>query len=378
MKKYLIYATIAIVGLVTVYQKVYVPKHTYNTLSLQKGDVSVKVNGIGNVSARDIYKIGSIYGGKVLNFYVKEGSFVKKGELLASIDSVDLEDKIKELKASIKKINSDIKSLKIDKQSANSSYNYQNEIFKKNQKLYNKRAISQLDYQKYKTNKEIAQLKVKSVDSRISSILSSKEQLSASLSGLNERLKRYTILSPISGYITKKLVSNYQIIMPNQTLLQIVNPKDVWIATHIDTRISTNVKIGNKASIKLRSSDKEYVGTVVNIRPYNNSITYEREVDVAFDNLPIPFYLEEQAIVNIDIKKLDNTIKVPTKALTLYKQKEGVWIVKNGKVNFKALKILAYENNYAATNELSEKDKLVIPNPSKKALSNNMSINTKN
>jgi len=373
-KKSIISAVIVAVIGFGFYQKIFIPKHTFKTISLKKGDMVIKVNGIGNIEAKDTYKIGSIYGGKVLNFSVNEGSFIEKGNLIATIDSVDLKDKIDELKATVKKLNSDIASLKIDKQSAISTYNYQDEIFNKNKKLYKKRAISQLDFQKYTTNTEVAKLKVDSVSLKISSLISQKDQLKASLNGLKERLKRYSIISPVSGYITKKMVSNYSIIMPNQTLLEVVNSKDVWVATHIDTRISGEIKVGYKAIIHLRSSDTKYQGIVVNIKPYNNNITYEREIDIAFENLPIPFYMQEQAIVDIKIKKLKDIIKVPNKALSIYEKKEGVWILQGKKVEFKPIDILARGDKLVSTKDLTISDIVVIPNPKKKPLNNGMKI----
>jgi RND family efflux transporter MFP subunit len=377
MKKYLIYLAI-IVGLgFVLYQKIFIPKHTFKTISLTKGDMGTKVNGIGNVDTRDIYKIGSVYGGKVLGFDIKEGSFVEKGTTIATIDSVDLKDKIDELKANIDKLNSDIKSLQTDKQSAISTSKYQKEIYKKYQQLYKKRAISQLDFQKYTTNNEVAKLKVESLNSKVYSLISQKEQLKANLNGLNERLKRYSIVAPVSGYITKKIVSNFQIIMPNQTLLEIINPKDIWVATHIETRISDKVKVGSKAIIQLRSSDKKYNATVVNIKPYNNNITYEREIDVAFDNLPIPFYMQEQAIVDIKIEKLKDIIKIPNNALSIYEKEEGIWILDDKKVKFKTINILARGDKAVATKDLTGDETIVIPNPKNKPLTNGMQIFTK-
>jgi len=374
MKKYIIFTIV--IGLVGfgIYNKVYIPKHTYDTLSVSQGDMAIKVNGVGEVSSKDIYKIGSLYGGKVMNFVIEEGQRVEKGSLIATIDSVDLKDKIKELDATISKLQNDTISLIIDKKSAEESYSYQKDILKKNENLYKKGAISELDYKKFKTNSIISELKVTSIGAKINSLYNQKVQLEASLSGLKERLARYTITAPVTGYITKKYISNFAIINPNQILIDIVDPKDVWVATHIDTRVSGDIKLGDKATITLRSSSKKYNGTVVNIKPVNNNITYEREIDVAFDNLAIPFYLQEQAIVDIDIRVLKDITKVPSNTLTIYKEKQGVWVVKNHIVTFKPLEILAYGDKNVATKSISKDEKLVIPNPKKKSLTNGMKI----
>lgn len=372
--KYLIYITIILVIGFGFYQKIYIPKHTFTTINATTGNMSVKVNGIGNVGSKEIYKIGSIYGGKVFSFEVNEGDFIKKGNLIAQIDSVDLKSKILEQKATIKKLQNDIKSLKLSKQSAISTYNYQEQIFKKNQKLFKKGVIAELDFKKFKTNRDVAKLSASSISSKIDSLYNQIDQINANRDGLNERLSRYTILAPIDGYVTKKIISNFAIINPNQTLIEIVNPNDVWVETHIDTRISGEVKIGDKATIKLRSSAKEYEGKVVNINPINNSVTNEREIDIGFTNLPIPFYLEEQAVVEVQIKELQNILKVPTSAITFYQEQEGVWLLKDEIVKFKPLEILAYDSNGIATKSLTTKETIVIPDPKKKSLSNGMKI----
>ena len=374
MKKYLIFTVIILILGFGFYKKIYIPKHTFKTIQASVGNMSVKVNGIGNVGAKDIYKVASIYGGKVLSFEINEGDFIKKGTLIAKIDSIDLSDKIDELDANIKKLQNDIKALELDKQSSIISYKYQEDIYTKNQQLFKKGAISELDFKKYKTNMNISKLKVSSLSAKIKSIYSQITQIKASLNGLKQKLIRYTIFAPVDGYITKKLISNFAIINPNQTLVEIVNPKDVWIKTHIDTRISGDVKLGNIAIIELRSSNIKFQGKVTNIKPINNSVTNEREINVSFDNLPIPFYLEEQAVVNIKIKELKNILKIPLSALAIYKEKNGVWIVKNGIVNFKTLSILAYDNKGAATKDITENDIFLIPDLKKKTLLNGMKI----
>jgi multidrug resistance efflux pump len=372
--KYVIYIVIIAVAGFGFYKKAYIPKHTFATTHAIKGSIDVKVNGVGNVGARDIYKIGSLYGGKVFDFNTQEGEYINQNSLIANIDSVDLKDRIDEQKALKSKLSNDILSLNVDRQSAKVNFDYQNELFKKNKKLYKLHSISSLDYQKYLTAKDTAKLKIDSTNAHIASLKDQISQVEAVINGFDAKLARYGIKAPISGYVTKKLIVNYQIIMPNQTLIEIVNPKDVWVQTYIDTRISGKIKIGDIASIKLRSSNKIYRGKVVNINPINNSITYEREIDIAFDNLPIPFYMEEQASIKIDIKTLKNVVKVPTNVLSIYKERNGVWILKGNIVKFKALKIIAYENKMAAVEGLSIDELLVLPDPKKKSLSNGLKI----
>ena len=374
MKKYLISAALITTFGVGFYTKVFIPKHTFETTHIQQADMKVVIEGIGNVDVKNLYKIGSLYGGQVSHFNIEEGEFVHKGDILAKVDSVDLDEKVQELKAMIKRVTKDITALGFEKESTKIEAEYQKEILKKNQNLYNKGAISELDFKKFKTSADIATLKISNISAKIDALYAQKQQFSANLDGLYERLKRYTIVAPIDGYITKKYISNFTIIIPNQPLVEIVNPKDVWVASYIDTRISANVKIGDRAKIKLRSSNKIYNATVKNIKPINNKVTYEREIDVVFDELPIPFYLQESANVKIMVETLKDIYQLPTNLLSYHNQKEGVWIVQGKTVHFKEVVVLAHAEKFVATKSLSSLESIVIPNPKKKQLKEGMKI----
>ena len=364
---------LAVVGILAIgfYQKVFIPKHTFKIITPQKSDVVIKVNGVGNVASENIYKVSAIYGGKITDFNISIGQFIKKGDLIANIDSVDLKDKIDEIKANIKVLKASIKSLKVDKEVAYKDYLYQEEVLKKNQKLYEKRAISELEYKKYLTNRDISKLKVKSIQDKIVSLQNQIPQLEASIKGLKERLKRYTLIAPISGYVTKKYISNHDVVGNYQPIIEIVNPKDIWIDTFIDTRISGDVKIGDKSNIKLRSGLMTK-GYVYKINPINNAVTNEREIFIKFKKTPNPFYLNEQAIINIKLKKLKNVSVIPPKAVVFYNQKQGVWVLDNNKAHFQPIKIIAHADKKVVVN--LENVKIIIPNPKKKPLSEGMRI----
>ena len=372
--KYLILVVVVSIIGVGFYKKVYIPKHTFEIITPSKGNIPFEISGIGNVGAENIYKIGALYGGKMYDFNIQAGDKVEINQTIAKIDSVDLINQIKSQNALIEKLKEDIKALQSDKKSAEVNYQYQLDLFKKNARLYKLHSISNLEYEKYKTQKDTAKLKISTLEANIKALNKQILQTEENIKGLQKRFKFYTIISPVSGYVTKKIAVNHQILPPNSIIIEVVNPKDVWVQTYIDTRISGDVKIGDEAIIKLRSSNKRYKGKVVNINPVNNPITYEREIDVKFDNLVIPFYMSEQARVWIKIKNLKNIIKIPAKAIVFYQEKEGVWVVKNNKVFFKHIKIVTRYKNEAGVRGLNIDDKIVIPNLKKAPLKNGMKI----
>ena len=373
MKKYIVFFII-IFGAGVVFYKNYVLKHTFKTTSAKKSDMIIKINGTGKVGAKNIYKVSSMYGGEILKFHINESDFIKKGEIIAKIDFIDLKDKIDEQKTIIKKLTYDIKALQSDRKGAFVKYDYQKELYLKNEKLFLNKSISALEFKKYKSDYKVAKYLVDTLDIKIDSLKTQILQINIGIKGLEKKLSKYTITAPIDGYVVKKYISNHQIINPSQPIIDIVNPKDVWIETFIDTKLASYVKIKNSATIKLRSQDKSYKAKVLNIKPIGNNITYEREVDIGFDHLPIPFYLEEQANVDIVVNKLQNVTQIPIKTLINYQNQDGIWILKNNKAKFKPVKILNIADNFAAVEEVDMNAKIIIPDNSKKTLADDMKV----
>jgi RND family efflux transporter MFP subunit len=369
--KYAFLALLVIGGGLFFYKKIYLPKHTFKVTAVEKSDMNVEVEGVGNVGSENIYKISSIYGGRVNNFDVLIGQYIPKNSLIANIDSIDLKKQIQSVKENIKVINASIQALKVDKKSAYKEYVYQEEVLKKNKKLYLENAISELEYKKYLVNRDVAKFKVASIDKKIKSLQSQIEQLKENIAALEEKFKRYTIKAPVSGYIIKKYISNYDVVGNYQPLVEMVSPKDIWVDTFIDTRISKRVKVNDKVIIHLRSG-KSYRGYVCKISPVNNAVTNEREIFVKFNKTPSTFYLNEQAVVDVKTATLKNMNVIPANVLAFNNHKYGVWIVKNSKAHFLPVKIIARSGKKVAIDRADLT--IIIPEPKNKTLKEGMKI----
>ncbi len=372
MKKKLLVAAVFILVSGVFYFGVYKPKHTFNTTNSTLGNISVDIKGVGEVGSRNLYRVSSVFAGKVMHFRLNEGDFVRKGELIAGIDSIDLKKNIKAFEFNVKKLQADIESLKINIKSAKIKYGYQKSLYEKNKKLYLKRVISNIEYRKYETDEKTAKLTVEDIKQKISSLKNQIAQTKENIAALKSKLKRYDIYSPTDGYVTKKYIANGDVVNPGQPMADIINPKDVWVKAYIDTRFAGKIKINDKALIKLRSRKRTLSGYVANISPFDNSVTYEREIDVKFDKTPVPFYINEQAIVSIKIKTLKKANIIPSKLIVFKNGKSGVWIVSKGKAKFHPVTILARKGDAAAIKSILKN--IIVPNRKKVSIKDGMRI----
>jgi len=373
--KYLIILVAMVIVATIFYNKVYIPKVTYKTTSPTVGDLDVKVFGIGNVGAKSIYNISAGVSATVLSVNTDEGLWVKKGDLLATLDAIDLPIKLQEAKVAVKKSDSELIALQKEQESLQAQKNLALVTYKRYEKLKKQSFASQSEYDKAKADLDVIKAQLKATKARINSARIGIELSKKSVDALQEKLLRYKIYAPIDGFVISKDAEVAQTILASNSLVKIVNPKDVWIKAYIDEKISGDIKVGNFAEIKLRSdSDKTYNGIVKRIVAQSDAVTQEREVNIAFENLPIPFYINEQAEVFIHSKQLKNVLKVPSNSLDYIDKKSGVWVNKNSIAHFKEVEVMAISDDSVAVKGIDTDANVMIPSLKNKSLSEYMRV----
>ena len=375
MKKYLfVLLGVVVVGIIF-YNKIYIPKTTYDIVSPTKGELSVEVFGVGNMGAKNIYTINAQTGGRIVNLFTDEGEWVKKGELLAIIDAVDMPQLLDEAKISVKKALSEhnasqkeLKSLRAQRKLALLTY-------KRYEKLKKQSFASQSEYDKAKADLDVIEAQMEATKARIKSADIEIEHARKNVQAIKTKLSRFKIYAPINGYVIARDAEISQSVILSQSIFKIVDPKTVWIKAYIDEKISGDIKVGQSATIILRSKkDKKYKGVVKRIVAQTDAVTQEKEVDVAFENLPIPFYINEQAEVLITAKHFSNIVKIPSNVLVFKNEVVGVWIKKEGKAHFKKLEVIARGEDEVGVSGLKTDDEIIVISQKKKPLHEGMSI----
>jgi len=373
--KYSIIALIIVGGGILFYNKVYMPKTTYETVKAKVGDMYTEVFGIGNLGAKNIYLINAQTGGKILNIFTDEGEWVKKGDLLLTVDPVDLLELLEEAKISVNKASLELAALKEELNSLKAQKTLALITYKRYDKLKKQAFVSQAEYDKTKADLDVIEAQIKSTFAKIDSAALEITRAGKNVQALEVKLSRYKVYAPIDGYVISKEAEEAQTVTQTQPILKIVDPETVWIKAYIDDKLSGDVKVGQKATITLRSQrHRTYEGVVKRIVAQSDAITLEKEVDVAFEKLPIPFYINEQAEVNILTSKLNNVLKVPVRAIAYYNSESGVWTDKDGKAHFKTVKVLARGVKEVAISQMDKDTEVLIGSDNKRSLAEGMRI----
>jgi len=374
--KYTLIAAVIIAGGAIFYKKVYVVKSTFEMTQPTKGELKVSVKGIGNVDAKNIYAITAQSGGRIEEIHFDEGMWVKKGDLLLSIDAVELPSLIGEAKATLQKSSHEAASAKENIASLAAQKVLLEATHERYKKLLEQKFVSQAEYDKAKSDLDNIKAQMNSQRAKIASAASEEQRMQKNIEALQTKLERLKVYAPVDGYVISKEAEKASYVLPSTVIFKIVDPTTLWVRANIDERVAQSVKVGQNASIKLRSKPNEKLkGTLQRVVAMSNAVTLEREVNIGFDATPETFYINEQAEVNIHVATHKDVLKVPMKLLSKYNGKKGLWVAEGDKAYFKEVSILAQNDEEAAiASGIEAGAELLVPKINNKPLSDGMKI----
>ena len=373
--KYLLTAILLLGVGALFYNKVYIPKITFETLSPTRGNLNVTVQGIGNVGSKESYAITAQTGGKIIALHTDIGQWVKKGDILVEMDGVDLPAQLAITKANLNKANADTNAAMSDLMNQKAQKKLLQITYDRYAKLQKQKFASQSEFDKAKADLESIDAAIRASKAHINAAKATAVVASKNIDALKVKMDRLKIYAPIDGYVTAKNAQVAQNVLPTTAIFTIVDSNTLWVVAKIDERVSSKVKLAQSVKIHLRSQEeKVYKGVVARIDPVSDSVTLEREIDIAFKEIPQPFYINEQAQVQITVAQYKDIVKIPAKLLVQNGGKLGVWIAKDAHAHFVECEIIAKNSQELGVKNLPLTAKIIIPNSHKKPLKEGMSI----
>ena len=305
-----------------------------------KEDLKPAVFGIGTVEARLSYTVGPIQAGRLLSAAVDHGDMVKVGQVLGEIDPVDLDSKLQSASSAVAKAQSAMVSNEAQVRDTYSRNVLAQNNNKRYQELLAQQAISVEAADSKQNEANAAQA---AYDSAKAVLAAAREEISKSAADLKvveQQRANLKLLSPVNGLVVSRDVEPGATVVAGQSVFHLVDPATMWVRTRIDQSRFYGISLGQTAIIILRSSqDVPLKGKVLRLEVQGDSVTEERFVDVAFDDLAGRIPLGELAEVSIDLPPVSDALVVPTAAVKRINKQNGVWLLDEGKLHFQPVVI---------------------------------------
>ena len=234
---------------------------TYLTESVTRGNVEKTVVASGSVESVNEVDVGAQVSGKITKLYVKLGQEIKKGEMIADIDSTTQINTLNTKKAALVSYQAQLKAKKTAYDVALSSYN-------RLSKLYTQKATSFDSLNTAKSTLDNAKAEMEAIEANI-------KQAEIEVNTAETNVGYTKITAPMDGTVISVPVSEGQTVNANQTTPTIVTIADLSkmkIKPEISEGDITKVKAGQEVSFTILSdSQTVYHSVIDSVDPANTT-----------------------------------------------------------------------------------------------------------
>jgi len=240
----------------------------------------------GTVVSDNEKVIMSRFMGFVTSVHANEGDFVKKDQLLYTIDS-------KEVDSSMSQVQLGISQAQLSLQMNQSQLNNLLLNLSRHKRLLEKNMVSQYEVE----NLELATKNMQDM------VAISKKQVDSANERLKEVKNQYKYLNikaPNNGVIIKKSINIGEMAMPGATAFVLSDLDNLKIIAEISEGDLKLIQKGGKVNINIASANFNGIGTVSSIIPSSNPMTHTFRIKISFEHTKVDIYPGMYATVAIE------------------------------------------------------------------------------
>jgi RND family efflux transporter MFP subunit len=292
------------------------------TAKVKQIPVIMKKQFPGVIEEKEEVNLAFRVAGPIQKIYVKEGDFVKKGQIVALMDTRDYEIQQNAVEAQANQIKSE---------------------YKRVEELNSRKSVADNDYEKMKAGKEMIEAKLKNA---------------------NDQLNDTKLYAPFSGYITKVNFKEGELINHGTPIATLI---DVSLLK-VDIDVPASILLMKDKITKIECSQEDIPDKTFPLILVANNVK-------ANNNGLYKFYLQHKPLtktelvpgmnvsVNISYKARENDIlSIPLNAVFEEEGKSYVWIVNDSIVNKKMVETcnVIRKGEIGITNGLKENQEIVV------------------
>jgi HlyD family secretion protein len=312
---------------------------------VEKGDLAKSVVATGKVTPILKVEVKSKASGIVKKLLVDYGDTVKKGQLLAQLDKVEIEAQVDQSRAALQAAEANLSSSQADYERAKvdaegpdvpllkRQYDRNTEMAKDG--VVSAQALDDADrnYKMALNKQNVAKAQVAVLKAKIAQAQAEVTQDQANLKQLEEQLSYTDIISPLDGIVLSRdvqlgdAVSSILVLGSGATLVMTLgDTSEVYVKGKVDESDIGKVYLGQPARIKVESfKDKTFYGKVTKISPMgvekDNVTTFE--VRVSINNPGGELKAEMTANAEIILEEHKNVLQIPEGAILYDKDKKA-------------------------------------------------------
>lgn len=243
----------------------------------------------GSIEANEQIEIRAEVSGIIKGLYFKEGSNVRKGQVLLKINDIELQAQLSQ-------------ALTREKLASETEY--------RAGMLLKKEAISKEEY-------DIA--------------LADKRALQAASQLIRAQISRTVVIAPFSGKIGLRTVSAGGYITPAMVVASLISMDPVKIIFSVPEKYAQQIRNGSEIAFTVAGSDKKNKAKVYAIEPGINVTSRTLQIAARAANPSGEFLPGSFSKVDLPLATINDAIMIPSEAIVPVERGKKVFVSKNGK-----------------------------------------------
>jgi HlyD family secretion protein len=321
--------------------------------TVSRADLQAKVTANGRVEAQKKVDISATIAGQITRLAVEEGDRVRKGQFLLQIDATNPRAVARSTEASMAALDRELDSARAELEQARID-------FRRAEENHQGGIISTADLDQARTALSTAEARVLAAERRV-------EQARATLDGARDTLSKTTVVAPMDGIVTARRVEEGEVAVigvlnqPGTILLTISDMSVVEAEMEVDETSIPSVEVGQEARVRIDAyPNRTFDGVVTEVgsSPMDPSEMMQQteaikfKVKVEIDDPPDTIKPGLSVQADILTGFAGDAVVVPLQALVVRdvprqpdetpapgapREEEGVYLVKDGSAEFRAV-----------------------------------------
>ena len=241
----------------------------------------------GTVESRSSASIAPKTSGQLVSLHVTNGQMVKKGDILAELDAEIIHRGLDEITTQLE---------------------FATTLFQKQERIFNQKAGSEIQYLQAKTNKEALEKK---------------------LASLKEQLALTRITAPVSGYVDGLVPRNGELVMAGMPIMTIVNTSDMRVVADIAETYVNTVSSGDPATVMFAEIGDSVKTRLGNVARNINAVSRTFRVEIPVTTLSAKLRPNSTCNISINDVTTPKAIAIPLEAIIRQNDKAFVYVISN-------------------------------------------------
>lgn len=308
-----------------------------------EGSIAPALFGIGTVEARRSWMVGPTAAGRVLSVTADVGDRVKKGDLLAEMDPVDIAQRLEASQATVARAGSALRAAQAQLADAQARRELAGINAKRNRELAAQNFISAGALEARLQEQASAEAGYQVATANLASAGQDLARTQAEREALGRQRANVRLVAPNDGVVLSRDAEAGSTVVAGQAVLRMVDPDSLWVKMRVDQGRSAGLAPGLPAKITLRSQPQvAFNGHVARVEMQADSVTEERMAQIVFapdSGALAKASLGEMAEVTLQLPPTSASVLVPNAGIQRVQGQAGVWRMAQGKPEFVAVRL---------------------------------------